>query len=370
MNPRAFSAKLLSLRRFSLRTGLIAFVTLSIGMGLLGRWVQSVRDRGEAQRWLIEHSAHNANRRSLGVNCFTRKETQVPWATTLIRKWVHPLYNVKFETIVIHSTEATNEEVADRIEKVFGVDHLTIHSPESAASLRGMLTAAELKSLCILGPLDLVFNDRDRVRVQLSRSIESIEIQDMAELPESLSRQFCNLPRLTKITLERDSPQNLINLAKAPRLEHFAVYDYSTNPKRIPRSWMPLLQQLDADEVNVMRRMFDELSNRQHLKTLELHNLWLDDPSIVEEFCEKSNVDTVYLPGTKLSPECFRQFSKLKHLRKLEVQAGRLKEPHLAILTKMGSLKSLDLIDTYTREKNTLVDDLKTAMPWCAIQSR
>lgn len=196
-----------------------------------------------------------------------------------------------------------------------------------------------------------------------------MEIRASGDLPDGLMRAFCTLPRLSKISVDIDSPENLIQLSKAPNLKHFAVGDYSAKPTMTERGFIPLLEQPDANRIDALRQLFAELSRKPHLKTLELHNLWLDDPSIVAEFCEKSNIEALHLPGTKLSPECLMQFAKLKRLTKLEMQSGRLKEPHLAILIKMNRLKNLDLIRSMDWNIS-VAEQLKAAMPWCVVQRR
>lgn len=125
MNGKRFNPR--SFWRFSLRTALALFLILSVSLGFLARWYHQVRERGDAQDWLIEHSDHSSsNWRSSSMHCLMKKETQTPWTTSLIRKWVHPEYDVKFETISV-GRESIKNEFVSRIEKMFGVERLYIY---------------------------------------------------------------------------------------------------------------------------------------------------------------------------------------------------------------------------------------------------
>lgn len=369
-------AKLRSVRRFSLRTGLIAFLAIGVALGVIGSWVHNIRRRGDATRWIIDHSDFSSSKWSpTHLYSLPLVDKEPSQTTSLIRKWVHPEYQIEFDMISAGG-DLTHEDIANRIQRVFGVKRLFITEPVSAAGLNKLLATPHLKEVYLRGPIRFDSNRAQGIFRSPSASIELLEIHGDFPLPEALANQICTLPRLTTITISPDASSNVAYLSKSPFVEQFVVDRRPTAVTYLPNGVFIPTSRLEIPDAKpepaVLRAaldvMFQELAQRQKLKRLDLRGLWLDEQAAMTAFCERSRIESLHLPNSHLSSERLRDVAKLKKLKCLEISTRMLTDDEqFQTLLTMTDLTELWLVGRIEASK---IRELEQRLPGCKIHNR
>ena len=110
MALRNLTAKLLSLRRFSLRTFLFLVLLAGCGFGLISRWYRGVVSSGEAQLRISANS-----------NVEYEVDLNPSWFTRLVRRTIHSEYLRRFKRATFTTDMADQLELANDFANSDGV---------------------------------------------------------------------------------------------------------------------------------------------------------------------------------------------------------------------------------------------------------
>lgn len=349
------------LPRFSLRTGVLLFLFLGTALGLVARWIGEIRDRGEAQRALVANRDSSSARRN-PVEATYESEQGASWSTELIRHWVHPEYNRRFQGLLLDGRQLS-DEASVRIARVFGVENIIIHSNIPTDKLVRISQAPGLKRLYFYGEVTKAKSRFEPQSLRPPQDLASIEFGSPEPIEEGLVRWLRAAPQLKKIWVHRVpqidyEPHNLVEFAKTPGLVEFSVYCNQTSPES------PSPRPPDARWNSLLARTMNELTQRPKLKRLRLFAAELGDPSALRHFCETSEIRYLHLEGCAITPDCLKEIAKLKKIETLHLHWSPMTTEHLKILATMKTLRGIHALRT--SDANAF-RELERALPKCKI---
>ena len=359
---------LLRLRTFSLRTGLVLFILLGVAFGFVGRWIQSVRDRGEAQLWLVS-KANNDGPVASGVEygrrlfAYYESEANPSRFTTVIRKWVHPEYNRKLNMLSLGGLH-TDAEHLQRVGKLFGVEHLILRGDVDAGSLHYVFATPGLKKLNLDCKINNTAGIKDWSAVINAKQLEWIEIGEERLIEDGLIQEIVQLPTIKKIRMSCEKKENLKTLCECPTATEallvgserkWVFSDFNRSSKRSPAYFASKAPGIEV---------FDELAKRNSLDRLLFLYLDFKDPLAIRKFCETSNVTFVYGTHIHISAECLAEFAKLKRLKSLNLGYDAVTAENAQILKTMTKLKELKI---GRKTSPQIFEELQNALPNCTI---
>ena len=223
MNLKAFTAKLLNLRRFSLRTGLIAFIFIGVGMGVLGRWVQDTRRRGAAQRRVIgecgttKAAPTRFPRTPTSPTFLKEPETNISWLTSQIRYWVDSEYGQHGSVLVVDGRFLSSSSIREDLGSLFAVKQVNVEGIVPPQHLAAIFKIPGLKEIHLNGVIDGDSQATDWSSAGQARSLELIDFENNV-LPDSLALVLSKLPRLKIVKNALCSIDALESLSKVPSL--------------------------------------------------------------------------------------------------------------------------------------------------------
>lgn len=342
------AAKLFSLKRFSLRTGLIAFILLGVGMGVAGRWIQDVRKRGAAQRRVIGKCSEFTS--TYYRAAFLRApETKVSWLTTQLRYWVDAEYGHQNAALHISGDMLNDESTRRDLELLMAVDKVSVTGVYPPEHLVAVFRIPGLKQVAIVGVILAEEDSTDWSGVTAARSLETIDFA-RHYLSDELASQLAKLPKLRNIRNTICSAEALVSLAETQQLTELIV---SGGAWRYVVEDDGGLLSKDAERAyfhDCGKRLFARLAKRKELKTLSLHSSLHLEPADLAEFCQSSPVTELTLVDAYLKPECLAEFAKLPHLHKLTLTEDQIEDRNLTALASAQQLLQLDIRGNTTTE--------------------
>lgn len=326
MAQKTLAAKLLNLRRFSLRTGLIAFILIGVGMGVLGRWVQDVRRRGAAQRRVIGECGTTTAAMNWGSllpsspTFLKEPETNIHWLTSQIRHWVDAEYDQRCSTLVINERFLKSASLREDLASLFPVKLVNVEGIVTPQQLAVIFKIPGLKQIHLTCVIDGDWEATDCSAARKARNLELIDFEDNV-LPDNLASELSQLPRLKIVRNALCSIDGLESLSKVPSLTELdlsagATAQFQDNsPSNSDEE--AAKQRLHAQAV----KAFSQLAQRKSLNVLSLRMPLYLGPEDLKSFCESSPIVELTLTEAHLKPGCRKEIRKLKNLK-----ASMLKE--------------------------------------------
>lgn len=346
------------LPRFSLRTGLILFLVLGSGLGLAARFWREIRERGEAQKWLAGRGAlgRTSQRDVVFLNYMPEEERS--WFVSVVRKWVHPEYDRKIQSISI-GRNGLSEEGAAKITRVFDVHGIIVYGVLSEASLATVVTAPGLETLALDATVTSKGAAPDWGLIKRATSLHWITIGSDTQMRESAAIQLGRLPQLTTVTIHGRDMRVATAFAKSPRLTEFHL-----EGPRGPREYTSTQGEIDPVWNANLGRVLDALARLPRLKRVRLCGSELNDPAVLTSFANTSNLKILHLERDFVTPLCLAEFAKLKKIETLHLHYTPISAEHLKILSGMKSLYGLHGLLKATPQE---IERLESVLPHCEV---
>lgn len=365
------AVKLLSMRRFSLRTFLILVLLLGCGFGILARWHRTVIIPGDAQLRIQAQSGARSQWIPGSTSLFTSVfrttyvlEPKPTWLTTLIRRWVHSEYEHCFAWVQFSGTYMTDVGLAkdfalsNGVEKVmFDTDHI---APEFASEFfrTPKIRELHLKST----PRTIQDNEAFFQHLSQAKALEVLWLGD-GFLSVEAAIQIASLPNLTTLNVDSCTPETLPQLANCQSLEQLSI--------RILRSNEQDFRASQESEINFSERArrsvkdcLATMSKSQRFKSLSISGTLGLMPADLHDFCTHSQVEKLGISDPNWSPDCLAEIARLPRLESLRLYDLNLKDEHLTMLHQARSLKSLTIGPNVSPEA---IKALRAALPNCKV---
>lgn len=365
------AVKLLSMRRFSLRTFLILVLLLGCGFGILARWHRTVIIPGDAQ---LRIQARSGNRPKLISNpprqiSVTFGVSHTPdhnssWLKPFLRKWIHSEYDRRFDRVSFLGVCVDDLELAKDFassngvrEAWFDVERVT---PDFAAEFFRTQGIRELHFQSI--PADPRESELLFRSVLQSRSLESISL-DGSFLCEEAAIEIAKLPKLNKLKLDSCTPETLCQFANCNSLQSLSIRSLRSNANDFRAT--DESEEMFAERARrCLQKFLAEVSNSPNLKTLGIGGTLGITPNDLHDFCANSQVENLGLSDPSWSPECLAEIARLPRLESLRLCDLNLKDEHLTMLHQARSLKSLTIGPNVSPEA---IKALRAALPNCKV---
>ncbi len=326
------------MKTFSLRTGLILFVVLGVGFGLAGRWIQDVRERGEAQLRLAEW--RNVNKiGSLQVFARYSNTDQPSWVTSKIRQYVHPEYQRSFESLT-YEGPTLDSAIAMDAKRSFGIRTMHLNcfniNPHDAAVL---FQAPSLKELVVQSHFSGDGSMGDALlHLKGAKELENLSVHCF--LPDRSGEVVRELPRLTEVRVSSCTPECIAILAGNRTLQklHIGSIRHSENDFRAVE---PSAEEFAERSRRAMKQAFKALGDNPNLRSLSIQGQIHVAPEALKAFCRTSQVSSVNLQFPQIAPQCLEEFAKLGNLTSLSLYELSINDEHLASLSNAKKLKQL-----------------------------
>lgn len=371
------------LPRFSMRTGLVFFLVLGTGLGLAARWIREVRERGEAQRALLDMPTNATKRSRSRVAITYAPESRRNWFVRSVRYWVHPEYDRQIDRLSFVGDDF-DDSTAVNVSRVFAVDTLSVLGDTSEMWMSTAMTASSLKSVSLNGPIWDPISDFQLDRIPPATELQQLHIVSTAPIREEFIEWLCRAPKLNKIDISEIPMESLPHFTKARSVVEFSLDMHQVSylhPMRLkPRpssrksdilrllnglpSQKPLAQPMNDDWRGNLLQLLVGLADCEQLTRLRLSSAVLEEADLLREFCRRSKVQHLQVVSCNLSPESLREIAKLKNLRTLDLSYTPLELDHLETLMTMKSLREIDGL-WYGDEDGE--EQLAAALPHCKI---
>lgn len=346
------------LRSFSLRTGLVVFLLITIALGVTGRWAQEVRRRGDAQRRVIAKC--DASSRRYSDPRFQRAtETQSNGFTETVRQWVHPEYARACAELRVTGPMLEDEALLRDIRSLFRVESAQIGQVYRPQQLAALFSIPGMKRLTLSGHLIAEDDATDWSAVRLAKDLETFECSN-AYLSDPLAREIAKLPNLQNALDLHCSLEALAAIAEAPNLTTLSTS--GGQARYIIENDNAVMS--EAEEKAYLQKwakiIFARLANRDRLTSLSLrYSLYLEKEDL-EDFCTRSPVTELTLLDAHLSPGCLAQFARLPKLKTLFISEDLIEDSHLPALAGAHQLQEISI-----RGATTLmgVEKLRALLP-------
>lgn len=353
------------LRRFSLRTGLLAFLLICIALGIAGRWMQDIRNRGAAQRRVIAKcaAAQTPLRR---IQFLRAPETKASWFTAQVRRWVDPEYGCLCRLLVIDGELLEDESFHRDITQMMPVHEVRVFGVFRPHLLVKATQAAGVKQLTIDGIILAEDDATDWSSVSAAKSLETVDFQ-RHYLSENLARELTKLPNLKAVRDVVCSAEAVVSLAQAPKLTELVVKG---------GAWRHAIEEEGDLMSEAAERVyfhdcgvkcFSHLANRKELKILSLDSTFYLEPADLAEFCKNSPLTELTLIDSSLKPECLAEFAKLSRLETLTLIEDQIEDQNLPALANAQHLKRLEIRGNTTTEG---IEALRTLLPTTSINGQ
>lgn len=368
---KSVASKLLSLRRFSLRTFLFLVLLLGCGFGFLARWHRTVIIPGDAQ---LRIQAKSGNRPKLisnpprkasvifGVSYLP--EAEPSWLTTLIRKWVHSEYEHRVDIVHFLGGRVDDIDLAKDFAGSSGVNEVRFSvdqiAPEFAAEFFRTQGIQDL-SLQKLPPTREESEIFFRALTQ-AKALEALSL-DEGFLGEEAASEIAGLPSLKRLSLDSCTPEALPRLAHCKTLEQLSIRTLRSSDQDFRAA-----QESEAHFAQRARRgmqlFLNTMSKSPCLKSVGISGTLGLKPEDLREFCTNSQVERLGLDDPSWFPECLAEIARLPRLESLRLYDLNLQDEHLKMLYQAKSLKTLTIGPNVSLEA---IKALKAAIPHCKV---
>jgi hypothetical protein len=345
------------LRSFSLRTALILFLVLGAGLGMAARWVQGVRDRGNAQLRLFRKPTTNRAPEGELVIPQYASEQERSWFVGAVRKVVHPEYDRRLRSVSVFGGVA-KQESAENLSQVFALESLGVRGVSTEAWLATALQAPGVRWVAVSGNVRALPLDFDFDQFAPPSELDRLVIQFDGPVRSELTQWLCRSPKLATLWIEHIDPTNLAAFGAVERLEEFSVVCHQTSPEH------PELLRQNPIWNRALGDLLDELAKRRKLTRLRIFSAQLYDPAIWRTLCEQSELRRLHLEGCFLDPRCLQEIARLKKLETLHLHWTPLTSEHLEILKTMKGLRGIHALRCGDDEA---VKELEAALPKCKV---
>lgn len=330
--------ELFRIRTFSLRTGLVLFIVLGVGFGLAGRWIQDVRERGDAQLRLVQW--RNGNRgNDLHVYAQYPAVEAPSQFTSIIRKYVHPEYRRHFESLKCNGA-SLNSEIARDAKLSFGVSTVYLGcSHVDSGDAASLFQTFGLKELFVQsyssGELSLGVS-----LLQLKEAKELEKVTLYCFLPDRVGEVVRDLPRLKEISVSACTPECIALLASNRTLQklHIGSIRHSEGDFRAVDQ---VEEEFRERSRRAMKQALQALGDNPNFRSLSIQGQIHVAAEDLKEFCRTSQVNSVNLQFPQIAPQCLEEFAKLGNLTSLCLYELSISDEHLASLYKAKKLKQL-----------------------------
>lgn len=368
---KSVASKLLSMRRFSLRTFLILVLLLGCGFGFLARWHRTVILPGNAQLRIQAKSGvrpklvSNPARRASAISFISHApDLQQSWLRPFLRKWVHSEYEHHFGRVHFMGNCVDDLDLAKDFAMSNGVERVMFDadqvSPEFAAEFfrTPKIRKLDLQRLPRTPPESKPFF---RYLTQ-AKALESLSLGE-SFLSEEAAMEIAKLPNLKELTLDSCTPEAMSRLAKCNSLEQLSIRTLRSSEQnfRAPQETEIIFAQRARRS---MKEFLTAMSKSPNLKSLSITGTLGLKPEDLREFCTNSQVERLGLYDPTWSPECLAEIARLPRLESLRLYDLNLQDEHLKMLYQVKSLKSLTIGPNISPEA---IKALKGAIPDCKV---
>lgn len=349
----------------------MVLVIVGIALGFAARWIQEVRDRGEAQRALVAKSVDFPE--LFNGHCYRVEfapETRPSWWTAQVQGWVHPEYGRKIDCVTINDF-VDSPEFASQIEKVFDVGQIKIYGSISSKALRRCFRAHSLNSLSFFGTV----TDPEEIAtwdpLENATTLEYLHLRCKCLRGGAFSKQLSKLPNLQGLCLSLDEldPQiarDMKSLFDAPKINRVILegpdWDFYHGTKGITRMSPHQYAEFQAAFGSVLLN----LNRCEQLQELSVTALHIKDPKVFVEFCDESPLRSLKFYSCDINTQSFAALARLRNLEHLSLRHTYLDADSVPHLKSLKNLKSLRL-GPAGEEQSTLIDDLSRALPNCKV---
>lgn len=346
------------LPRFSLRTALVSFLVLGTTLGLAARLRQETIERCEAQKWLASRSGLRSGKHRDIVFVRYATETNPSKFVSLMRRWIHPEYNRRIESISI-SRDGLSEEGAAKIARVYSAQTILLYGPATENSLVKVLTTVGLENLYLDSVVRSGGPEANWELALQNSELKRLYIYPECYLSDSTAKQLAALPMLESLTVHRRHLPSVSILATASNLREFNYYG-DRDVRHVP----PLPDNIDTQWNAEFRQVLDELAKRESLKRLRLFACDFRIPATLRNFSRNSDLRILHIEKSNISSECLSEIARLAKLETLHLDETPITAEHFQILSMMRNLYGIHGIDPRRKKE---IDCLEASLLHCKV---
>jgi hypothetical protein len=325
--------------RFSLRTGLILFLLIGAGLGFVSRWVHEIKVRGDAQLRTLSRRGRSWRVDQAHVQASYSKAEVDSQFTDLVRKWVHPEYQRKYDGAYITGRHLADMDLARDLGKSFGLAELDLQADSiSSEFAKAVFSVKGLERVGLRVGWDNA--QHSSLLLELRHACSLRELSTNSFLSEEIAAELAQLPMLETVSVYSCSPEAIASLAKAKLLKslHVRSIRHSESDFRGIAENAALFNERSRKAI---KSAMDQLAGNSQFESLRIDgplNLQVED---WRAFSKRSRLKGLHLSNSEMSPNCIAAIVELPFLEKFTIYDVAIDDGHLAPLTTAKNLKEV-----------------------------
>jgi hypothetical protein len=344
-------------RQFSLRTGLLVFIALSIAFGLATNWYRQVRAQGDLQKAFFAKCQLAEQGWSPPFTTIYANEAQVGLWTYFVRTWVHPEYGRKFQRVSL-SADQFESLSNPGVRRLFSGTEVWAHNLPHA-TLAPLFGLPGIRELHLHSTHGAYTADEANLKHPVTDWSIVRGAQDLQELTftgdaidDSLCQELGRLPSLETLYFTECSIEGMALLAKSRSLKSLKILVIRI-PDQTRQEMYPHRKSL--------RAALADLAANTALEELTLD--WIPAESEdIAEFCRQSRVKKLEMSVYEYSKESLAKLATLPNLEHLKLRG--IKDDRLLALQEAKNLQTL-AIESYV--PNEIFATLTKKLPNCRV---